>query len=84
MNKDFWTKAEIAIKRFWFKITGQKRKYFRVGKCLRCGKCCRNNSKPMEKLKMEQLYFHAQNKMEIFVLCMTNDLKFAEIIQIYI
>ena len=25
-----------------YKITGQKRKYFRVGKCLRCGKCCRN------------------------------------------
>ena len=70
MNKNFWTKAEIAIKRFWFKITGQKRKYFRVGKCLRCGKCCRNIGILLEGKKIKK--------------CMTNDLKFAEIIQTFI
>ena len=55
MNKNFWTKAEIAIKRFWFKITGQKRKYFRVGKCLRCGKCCRNIGILLEGKKIKKM-----------------------------
>lgn len=35
-------RIEIFLKRLWLRITGKKRAYLRAGRCLQCGRCCRN------------------------------------------
>ncbi len=54
-NDSFFYRAELYFKRLFWRFTNKKRQYLRVGKCLQCGRCCRDIGILLDGLKISSM-----------------------------